>query len=86
VAVQKTKAGQVNWIIETKGRVWEGTTSKDDAMCQWCERITEATGTAWRYLRVDQAKFDAQKPITLADLASKLSRVLETVAELAHVQ
>jgi type III restriction enzyme len=25
VVVQKTKAGEVNWIIETKGRVWEGT-------------------------------------------------------------
>ena len=32
VVVQKTKAGEVNWIIETKGRVWEGTTAKDEAL------------------------------------------------------
>ena len=32
VVVQKTEAGEVNWIIETKGRVWEGTEAKDEAM------------------------------------------------------
>lgn len=32
VVVQETKAGGVNWIIETKGRVWEGTTAKDEAI------------------------------------------------------
>jgi type III restriction enzyme len=31
VAVQKTAAGEVNWILETKGRVWEGTLDKDAA-------------------------------------------------------
>ena len=25
VAIQETEGGEVNWIIETKGRVWEGT-------------------------------------------------------------
>ncbi len=29
VAVQQTKNGKNNWIIETKGRVWEGTKAKD---------------------------------------------------------
>jgi Endonuclease domain len=32
VVVQKTKAGEANWIIETKGRVWEGTMVKDEAI------------------------------------------------------
>jgi hypothetical protein len=31
--------GEVNWIIETKGRKWEGTEEKDLAISQWCERI-----------------------------------------------
>jgi hypothetical protein len=39
VVVQKTKAGEVNWIIETKGRVWEGTAAKVEAIREWCERI-----------------------------------------------
>ena len=68
VVVQKTKGGEVNWIIETKGRVWEGTGAKDEAIRDWCERISEATGTAWRYVRVNQVDFDSAKPATVADL------------------
>jgi len=68
LVVQKTKAGEVNWIIETKGRVWEGTAAKDEAISEWCERITEATGTAWRYLRVNQSVFDVVKLKALSDL------------------
>lgn len=58
VVVQKTKAGELNWIIETKGRVWEGTTAKDEALRNWCERVTAATGKAWGYMRVNQSEFD----------------------------
>ena len=32
VAVQEDDGEAVNWIIETKGRVWEGTREKDAAM------------------------------------------------------
>ena len=59
VVVQKTKAGNVNWIIETKGRVWEGTAAKDDAIRDWCERVSEATGAVWRYERINQTEFTA---------------------------
>ncbi len=61
VVVQKTKAGQVNWIIETKGRVWEGTTAKDDALNTWCQRVSMMTGVAWRFKRINQADFDGRK-------------------------
>ena len=57
VVVQKAKAGPVNWIIETKGRVWEGTTAKDDAIKDWCKRVSDATGTIWRYVRINQSEF-----------------------------
>lgn len=73
VIVQETKAGEVNWIIETKGREWEGTTAKDEAMGEWCERISEATGTTWRYDRVNQTDFDKCKPATIASLTNTLS-------------
>jgi len=68
VVVQKTKAGEVNWIIETKGRVWEGTSAKDEAVRDWCERITQATGSTWRFVRVNQTDFEAHKPTSIADL------------------
>src|SRR4029077_10522047 len=59
VVVQKTKSGELNWIIETKGRVWEGTTVKDEAIKLWCERVSVATGHKWQYRRVDQVVFEA---------------------------
>ena len=68
VAVQKTKDGEMNWIIETKGRVWEETESKDKAMNVWCASVSQATGTSWRYMRVNQTDFDSQQVHKLEDL------------------
>jgi type III restriction enzyme len=67
VVVQMTGQGEVNWIIETKGRVWADTAAKDAAMRDWCARIVQQTGQHWEYARVDQAAFEAQQPQTLAD-------------------
>jgi type III restriction enzyme len=68
VVVQKTADGNVNWIIETKGRVWEGTEGKDEAIREWCRRVGEATGEQWQYVRINQADFDSRKPRNLQDL------------------
>ena len=58
VAVQRELDGQIiHWIVETKGRVWEGTDKKDAAMWEWCRRITRATGDTWKYIRVNQPDF-----------------------------
>lgn len=71
VVVQQTDQGERNWIIETKGRVWEGTEDKDAAMRDWCARVSEQTGVAWSYIRVDQSGFDAQRPTTLAEVTRR---------------
>lgn len=71
VVVQRTEAGEVNWIIETKGRVWEGTEAKDEAIKIWCERISRETGATWRYVRIDQSGFDSTSANTLADLVQQ---------------
>jgi type III restriction enzyme len=76
VVVQATKAGDVNWIIETKGRVWEGTAAKDDAIEHWCDRVSAATGVAWRYIRINQVHFDGAKPADLAQLVSTRSTLV----------
>jgi len=72
VVVQKTKKGQVNWIIETKGRVWEGTAAKDEAMNDWCERISKITKISWKFLRIDQVNYEKIKTKTLEDLIEGL--------------
>ena len=76
VVVQKTGKGEVNWIIETKGRKWEGTEEKDLAMSQWCERITERIGKPWRFKRINQVDFNRQKPTRLADFVEQKDRLL----------
>ena len=58
VAVQAADGDEVNWIIETKGRVWEGTREKDAAMQDWCRRVSTVTKTPWRYVRVNQSEFN----------------------------
>jgi type III restriction enzyme len=72
VVVQKTKAGEVNWIIETKGRVWDGTAAKDEAIREWCERVSEASGSDWRYTRVNQMEFDSSGVNALGNLVDNL--------------
>jgi type III restriction enzyme len=59
---------EVNWIIETKGRKWEGTEDKDAAMDEWCKRITDYTGETWRFKRIDQVAFNRRRAQTLEDL------------------
>jgi len=74
VVVQKTDKGEVNWIIETKGRVWEDTKAKDAAMTDWCARVSEQTGEQWCYDRVNQIDFNRIRPTTLAEATSRGSR------------
>ena len=70
VAVQKTAEGDVNWIVETKGRVWDGTEQKDAAIRYWCTNVTELAGEPWRYIRVDQPIFKPAELRTYADLVA----------------
>jgi type III restriction enzyme len=67
VVVQKTSAGEVNWIIETKGRVWEDTAAKDEALKTWCAQVSVATGTVWRFKRINQVDFDRGRYAKLSD-------------------
>ena len=68
VIVQKVGKGEANWIIETKGRVWEDTEAKDEAISDWCKRISERTGQQWKFHRVNQTEFELLKPRTLREL------------------
>ena len=68
VTVQKADKGELNWILETKGRIWEGTEAKDNAINLWCERITKQTGKIWKFFRVNQLVFDRIKPKTLLEI------------------
>lgn len=69
--MQKTKGGEATWIIETKGRVWEGTEAKDQALeTWWRERVSAASGKTWRYMRINQTAFESMGARALADFES----------------
>jgi len=68
VLVQKSDRGFINWIVETKGRVWEGTEAKDAAIRVWCEAVSEQTNTIWRFIRVNQSVFDNNNYATFSAL------------------
>jgi type III restriction enzyme len=70
VVVQSTSEGELNWIVETKGRVWEGTDAKDEAIEDWCDRVSSATGTRWEFRRVNQPVFDVTRAKTFEALIS----------------
>jgi type III restriction enzyme len=70
VVVQRVGTDEVNWIIETKGRVWEGTDAKDEAIRDWCDRISDSTGGIWRYVRVNQTAFEAASPSKMVELVT----------------
>ena len=70
VAVQETDVGEINWIIETKGRVWEGTEQKDVAMKHWCDQVSQLTKQHWRYARINQTDFDAVDARSLEGLVT----------------
>ena len=76
VVVQGTADGERNWIVETKGRVWEGTEAKDAAIRDWCARIAEKTGEPWAFARVNQKDFDKRAPGTLAEAVAPGERRL----------
>ena len=59
IAVQGTEDGEVHWILETGGRVRDGTDGRARVMCRWCEEARAATGTRWRYRRMDPRDFEA---------------------------
>lgn len=66
--VQKDGKREANWIIETKGRVWEGTREKDAAITKWCEQVRAKTGKVWRYQRVQQEEFESRRSAKLGEL------------------
>ena len=86
VAVQREMDGEIiNWVIETKGRVWEGTEEKDDAMYDWCQGVSRATGETWKYIRVNQAEFRDDFPTFRVLIFTVVSNAVKRKREASDV-
>jgi type III restriction enzyme len=82
VLVQKAMEGEVTWIVETKGREWEGTKAKDAAIEDWCARVTAATGQTWMFIRVNQREFEMRSGrTTFAGLLGEIEQMRKQLLE-----
>jgi len=74
VAVQKGKNGkQINWIIETKGQVYEAVAHKEVSILDWCKKVSAQTGDTWNYIIVHQKVFGDGKFKKFSDLVNLIS-------------
>jgi type III restriction enzyme len=72
VAVQQTKDGIINWIIETKGREYPDTDKKEAAIENWCSAVSKLKGGVWRSVKVPQEVFDKFQYYNFSELLKHL--------------
>lgn len=73
VAVEKEGKGkQVNWIIETKGQVYEAVPHKEISIIDWCKKVFAQTGDTWGYIIVHQKVFYSGKSKRFSELVDHI--------------
>jgi SOS-response transcriptional repressor LexA len=77
IVVREASGREIYWLGETKGEIRLNTTLKREAAHLWCERMSGTRYGTWRYLFVQQRKFEkalAAGVLTFADLTETLVR------------
>ena len=77
IVVREASGREVYWLGETKGEIRLNTTLKREAAHLWCERMSGTRYGTWRYLFVQQRKFEkalAAGVSTFSDLTETLVR------------
>ena len=59
VTAREDDGRKVRWIIETKGEIRPNTKLKSEAAELWCQRMSTTNYGSWRYLFVQQMRFEA---------------------------
>ena len=59
VVVQEFDGSEVNWIVETKDRIWEDIEAKDMAMRKWCRQVSVFGSETWHYICANQKDFES---------------------------
>jgi type III restriction enzyme len=75
VAARDSEGHEVMWLAETKGEIRPNTVLKSEAARHWCEKMSGTKYGQWRYLFVQQRKFETAKAAgvnSLTELADSL--------------
>ena len=78
VAARDADGREVMWLAETKGEIRPNTALKSEAARLWCEKMSGTKYGQWRYLFVQQRKFDGfstTEAPALNDLAKRARSV-----------
>ena len=67
---------EVTWVIETKGEIRPNTRLKSEAADLWCQRMSTTRYGAWRYLFVQQMRFEAALVAGVRSLAELAAAVV----------
>jgi type III restriction enzyme len=57
------------WIVETKGREFDGVEQKDAAIAHWCSEVSKLGTAKWGYLRVNQDWWNSHDLNSFEDVA-----------------
>lgn len=81
VAVREADGREVMWVAETKGEVRTNTALKTEAAQLWCEKMSGTSYGPWRYLFVQQKKFEAAMASGVRTFAQLTQAVVEAPPE-----
>ena len=77
VTAREGDGREVLWVIETKGEIRPNTKLKSEAAELWCQRMSTTRYGSWRYLFVQQKRFETA-------LASGVRSLAEFAAAIVH--
>ena len=75
VTAHEDDGREVMWVVETKGEIRPNTKLKSEAAELWCQRMSTTRHGSWRYLFVEQKRFEVALDAgvrSLAELAAAL--------------
>ena len=81
VTAREADGREILWVIETKGEIRPNTKLKSEAAELWCQRMSTTRYGSWRYLFVQQKRFEAALAANVRSLAELANAVVHAPPE-----
>ena len=81
VTAREADGREVLWVIETKGEIRPNTKLKSEAAELWCQRMSTTRYGSWRYLFVQQKRFETALAADVRSLAELAAAVVHAPPE-----
>ena len=81
ITAREADGREVLWVIETKGEIRPNTKLKSEAAELWCQRMSTTRYGSWRYLFVQQKRFETALAANVRSLAELSEAVVHAPPE-----